>query len=97
MVPRWLHLMACAKTPLLDERGDGSGMVPGWFRDGSMHTLDAYFSWHGPGSKGVYHRTTDSWVFQGARPRVDKNTEARGPWLWLRATQHGHFYVQVKK
>jgi hypothetical protein len=63
---------------------------------GRVH-CHAYFSWHGAGSKGIDHTTTDAWVFQGVRPRVDKNTEARGPWRWLRATQHGHFYVQVNK
>jgi hypothetical protein len=35
--------------------------------------------------------------FKGVAPRVDKNTEARGPWWWLKATRHGHFYVQVQK
>lgn len=63
--------------------------------DGRIH-LHAYFSWHG-GSKGVDHSTTDAWLFQGVKPRVDANSEHRGPWFWLRAVQHGHFYVQVMK
>ena len=54
-----------------------------------------YFSWHG--KSGVDHSTTDAWMFQGIRPRVDANTEARSPWQWLKATQHGHFYVAVDK
>ena len=64
--------------------------------DGRVH-LHAYFSWHGANSKGIDHKTTDAWVFRGVRPRVDKNTEGRGPWHWLKATQHGHFYVSVMK
>ena len=70
----------------------------------SVHSADAgrvhlhcYFSWHGGGSKGVNHKTLDAWVFRGVKPRVDKNTEGRGPWYWMKAAQHGHFYVHVKK
>jgi hypothetical protein len=62
--------------------------------DDRIH-LHCYLSWHG--TAGVDHRTTDAWVFQGVRPRVDMNSEHRGPWHWMRATQHGHFYVQVDK
>lgn len=59
--------------------------------------LHCYLSWHGPGANGIDHATTDEWTFQGVRPRVDANTENRGPWQWLKATQHGHFYVSVHK
>ena len=59
--------------------------------------LHCYFSWHARDSKGIDHNTTDAWVFEGIRPRVDKNTEQRGPHEWLRAVQHGHFYVAVMK
>ena len=41
--------------------------------------LHAYFSWTRAGQTGIDHRTTDAWVFQNVRPRVDVNTEARGP------------------
>ena len=64
--------------------------------EGRVH-LHCYLSWHGAGATGVDHTTTDAWVFQGVRPRVDTNTEARSPWQWLKATQHGHFYVSVYK
>ena len=63
---------------------------------GKAH-LHAYFSWTKPGKGGVDHRTTDAWVFKGARPRVDVNTEGRGPRYWLKSVQHGHFYVSVQK
>ena len=43
------------------------------------------------------HATTDAWTFRRTRPRVDANTEARSPWQWLKAAQHGHFYVSVMK
>ena len=43
---------------------------------GRVH-LHAYFSWHGPGARGVDSRTTDAWVFQKTRPRVDVNNEQR--------------------
>jgi hypothetical protein len=36
-------------------------------------------------------------MFWGVVPRVDKNTENRGPHFWLKATHHGHFYVWVEK
>ena len=62
---------------------------------GRVH-LHCYLSWHGS-SKGVDHSTTDAFVFKDVRPRVDCNTEHRGPWNWLKATQHGHFYVAVWK
>ena len=42
---------------------------------------------------GVDHETTDAWAFKNVRPRVDANTERRGPYYWLKATQHRHFYV----
>jgi len=61
-----------------------------------VHT-HCYLSWHGAGTNGIDHQTTDAWAFQGIRPRVDTNTEARSPWQWLKATQHGHFYVSVHK
>lgn len=64
--------------------------------NGRVH-LHCYFSWHGIEAKGVDHQTLDAWVFQGVRPRVDTNTEARSPWQWLKAAQHGHFYVAVHK
>ena len=63
---------------------------------GRVH-LHVYFSWQKPGSKGVDHATTDSWVFQSVRPRVDVNSEVRGPYHWLKATQRGHFYCSVRK
>ena len=63
---------------------------------GRVH-LHVYFSWQGAGATGVNHTTTDAWVFQNRRPRVDVNSEARGPYEWLRAVQHGHFYVSVHK
>ena len=63
---------------------------------GRVH-LHCYFSWQSAGSQGIDHRTTDEWVFNGVRPRVDSNSERRGPHEWLRATQHGHFYVSVHK
>lgn len=56
-----------------------------------------YFSWHGAGSAGVDHTSTKEWRFQGIHPRVDKNTDHRGPWFWLRSVQHGHFYVSIIK
>ena len=59
--------------------------------------LHCYFSWHGSGATGVDHTTTDAWMFKDIRPRVDANTEARSPWQWLKATQHGHFYVSLNK
>ena len=49
------------------------------------------------GKKGVDEKTTDAWVYQSTRPRVDANSEKRGPWHWLRAAQHGHFYCSVHK
>jgi hypothetical protein len=63
---------------------------------GRIH-LHAYISWHDRKSPTIDHRTTDAWVFQDVRPRVDVNKEKRGPHEWLRATEHGHFYVQVWK
>ena len=63
---------------------------------GKAH-LHAYFSWAKPGAGGVDQRTTDAWVFNGVRPRVDVNFEGRGPQEWLRSVQHGHFYVSVAK
>ena len=59
--------------------------------------LHVYFSWLGPSARGVDCRGTDSWMFRGVRPRVDVNTEARGPSLWLKAVQRGHFYCSVRK
>ncbi|CAK0822280.1 unnamed protein product, partial [Prorocentrum cordatum] len=56
----------------------------------------AYFSWHGR-SSGIDHSTTNEWVYAGARPRVDANTENRGPSEWLRATRRGHFYAWAWK
>ena len=64
--------------------------------EGRVH-LHCYFSWHGPQTKGVDLRTTDIFVFQGVRPRVDQNTEKRGPHYWMKATQQGHFYTSVMK
>ena len=61
---------------------------------GRVH-LHAYWSW--TSEKGVDHNNTDAWCFDGVRPRVDVNSEQRGPFEWKRACQHGHFYVQVKK
>ena len=57
----------------------------------------AYFSWLGAGAKGVDCRGTNEWAFGGMRPRVDCNTEARGPSFWLKAVQRGHFYCSVHK
>ena len=62
--------------------------------EGRVH-FHCYLSWHG--SNGVDHRTLDAWKFRGVAPRVDKNTDQRGPFYWTKATQHGHFYVSVKK
>ena len=59
--------------------------------------LHAYFSWQGPGANGIDHSSTAAWRFQDIRPRVDVNNENRGRWHWLRAVQHGHFYVSVMK
>ena len=36
-------------------------------------------------------------MFEQVRPRVDVNSERRGPRYWLKATQRGHFYVSVQK
>ena len=55
-----------------------------------------YFSWHGS-NNGIDHSTTKEWRFRDIAPRVDKNTENRGPWHWQRAVQHGHFYVSIIK
>lgn len=65
-------------------------------QEGRVH-LHCYFSWHGRWRNGIDHRTTDAWVFSGVRPRVDANTENRGPSYWMKATRHGHFYVWVAK
>ena len=61
---------------------------------GRVH-LHAYWSW--TGERGVDHANTDQWCFHGTRPRVDVNSERRGPYEWKRACQHGHFYVQCDK
>ena len=63
---------------------------------GRLH-FHMYLSWHDPAVPTLDHRTTDDWIFKGVRPRVDVNKEKRGPHEWRRATQHGHFYVQVMK
>lgn len=63
---------------------------------GRVH-FHCYFSWHGSGVEGIDHRTTDAFVFKDVRPRVDCNTEHRGPHYWLKAAQHGHFYTSVEK
>ena len=62
--------------------------------EGRVH-LHAYLSWHAAGAKGIDHTSTQEWRFKGVKPRVDTNTEARSAWQWLRATQHGHFYVET--
>ena len=36
-------------------------------------------------------------MFKNTRPRVDVNSEMRGPHHWLKATQRGHFYCSVHK
>ena len=61
---------------------------------GRVHA-HVYFSWHG--KSGIDHSTTNAWMFQNIRPRVDINRESRGPTHWLKATRHGHFYVNVEK
>jgi hypothetical protein len=65
---------------------------------GRVH-LHVYFSWHS--GIGIDHETTDGWCFDfkssTIRPRVDVYSENRGPSYWIRAVQHGHFYVQVDK
>ena len=61
---------------------------------GRVH-LHAYWSW--TTARGVDHDCTDQWCFRGVRPRVDVNSEHRGPYEWKRACQHGHWYVQVQK
>ena len=63
---------------------------------GRVH-LHGYLSWHKAGTNGIDHSTTNGFVFEGVRPRIDTNSEARSAWQWLRATQHGHFYVQILK
>ena len=63
---------------------------------GRIH-FHCYFSWHGLSASGVDRQTTDAWVFRGVSPRVDANAENRGPSWWLKAAQHGHFYVAVMK
>eukprot|EP00959_Pyramimonas_sp_CCMP1952_P169193 3534686-Pyramimonas_sp.AAC.1 len=63
---------------------------------GRVH-LHACISWQKPGAKGIGHATTDSRVFKNTRPRVDVNSEMRGPRHWLKATQRGHFYCSVHK
>ena len=65
-------------------------------RTGTVH-LHAYFSWTGKQNKGVNVRGLDEWCFQGVRPRVDCNSEARGPIFWLKAVQRGHFYCSAHK
>jgi len=64
--------------------------------EGRVH-LHVYFSWMGPGAQGVHHLSTDEWVCKGSRPRVDVNSETRGPSYWLKATQRGYFYCSVHK
>ena len=59
--------------------------------EGRVH-LHLYLSWHKAGSTGIDHQKTIEWIFQGVRPRVDCNTEARSHWQWLRAAHHGHWY-----
>ena len=59
--------------------------------------LHVYFSWLGPKTRGVHCRSTDEWVFQGVRPRVDVNSEARGASWWLKSVQRGHFYCSAHK
>ena len=63
---------------------------------GRIH-FHCYFSWHGLSASGVDRQTTNAWVFRGVSPRVDANAENRGPSWWLKAAQHGHFYVAVMK
>ena len=46
--------------------------------------LHAYFSWQGPGQKGIDHSTTTPWRFREIKHRVDVNSETRGLWHWLR-------------
>ena len=62
---------------------------------GRVH-IHVYFSWLQPNSAGVDHKTTDEWVFRGARPRVDVNYEKRGH-QWRKAAQRGHFYCSAHK
>ena len=54
---------------------------------GRIH-LHAYCSWHDRKTPTIDQRTTDAWVFQDIRPRVDVSKERRGPHEWLRATEH---------
>ena len=63
---------------------------------GAVH-LHAYFSWVGVGAKGVNCRGTDPWTFRKVKPRVDCNSEQRGPGYWLKAVQRGHFYCSAHK
>ena len=65
-------------------------------QDGRVH-MHCYLSWHGPNAAGIDHTTTDAFVFQKVRPRVGCNTEKRGPYRWLKATQQWHFYTSVYK
>ena len=59
--------------------------------------MHCYLSWQRPGDTGVDLRTTDTLVCNVVRPRVNQNTEKRGPHYWLKAAQHGHFYTSVMK
>ena len=65
-------------------------------RLGTVH-LHVYFSWTGSRCKGVNSRGLDEWTFQGCYPRVDCNSEVRGPSYWLKAVQRGHFYCSAHK
>ena len=64
-------------------------------REAGRAHMHCYFSWHG--THRIDHRTLDAWCYKGVRPRVDVNRENRGPSYWLKAVQHGHFYVLVHK
>ena len=63
---------------------------------GTVH-LHAYFSWVGAGVKGVDCRGTGPWAFRQVKPRIDCNSEQRGPSFWLKAVQRGHFYCSAHK
>ena len=53
------------------EKSDNSNDI------GRVH-FHAYLSWHDKNNPTIDHGTTDAWVFNSVRPRVDANTERRG-------------------
>ena len=62
---------------------------------GRLH-IHGYLSW-GPRKPGVDVKSLAQFVFDGMTPRADANSENRGGWHWQQATNHGHFYVALRK